>query len=150
MVGWAIVIERSKTARQIIAGANSGHMAMLNMESGVWNEWEYVNPPLLLGVEYRTTERHLGKPVYRKAFAYMAPGTVTGDFTVAHGINNFGQLVECHVVIDKTIPLPYANGGFLTTIGKVSADSVRISNDNPYFDQNYTWYIEVACTKTTD
>lgn len=28
--------------------------------------WEYVNPPLALGVEYRTTERYLGKPVYVK------------------------------------------------------------------------------------
>ena len=26
--------------------------------------WEYVNPPMQLGVEYRTTERYLGKPVY--------------------------------------------------------------------------------------
>ena len=34
----------------------------------VWNPWEWVNPPMLLGVEYRTTERYLGKPVYVKAF----------------------------------------------------------------------------------
>ena len=26
--------------------------------------WEWVNPPMKLGVEYRTTERYLGKPVY--------------------------------------------------------------------------------------
>ena len=30
----------------------------------VWSEWEYINPPLFLGVEYRTAERYLGKPVY--------------------------------------------------------------------------------------
>lgn len=29
--------------------------------------WEYVNPPMQLGVEYRTTERYLEKPVYVKA-----------------------------------------------------------------------------------
>ena len=29
-----------------------------------WSEWEYVNPPMQLGVEYRTTERFMGKPVY--------------------------------------------------------------------------------------
>lgn len=28
---------------------------------------EWVNPPMQLGVEYRTTERYLGKPVYVKA-----------------------------------------------------------------------------------
>ena len=33
----------------------------------VWNPWEWVNPPMILGTEYRTTERYLGKPVYVKA-----------------------------------------------------------------------------------
>ena len=28
--------------------------------------WEWVDPPMQLGVEYRTTERYLGKPVYIK------------------------------------------------------------------------------------
>ena len=32
--------------------------------SGGWQPWEWVNPPMTLGVEYRTTERYLGKPVY--------------------------------------------------------------------------------------
>jgi hypothetical protein len=31
---------------------------------GTWNPWEYENPPLHLGVEYRTTERWEGAPVY--------------------------------------------------------------------------------------
>ena len=31
-----------------------------------WQPWEWVNPPMTLGVEYRTTERYLGKPVYAK------------------------------------------------------------------------------------
>ena len=31
-----------------------------------WGEWEFINPPMKSGVEYRTTERHLGNPVYKK------------------------------------------------------------------------------------
>lgn len=31
---------------------------------GAWQPWEWVNPPMELGVEYRTTERWNGKPVY--------------------------------------------------------------------------------------
>lgn len=31
---------------------------------GTWKPWEWVNPPMALGVEYRTTERYMGKPVY--------------------------------------------------------------------------------------
>lgn len=33
-----------------------------------WGEWEYANPLLVSGKEYRTTERYGGKPVY----AYLA------------------------------------------------------------------------------
>lgn len=32
---------------------------------GSWNSWEYVNPPMVLNTEYRTTERWQGKPVYQ-------------------------------------------------------------------------------------
>lgn len=31
-----------------------------------WSEWAFVNPPMAAGVEYRTTERFDGKPVYVK------------------------------------------------------------------------------------
>ncbi len=34
--------------------------------SGNWLAWEYVNPPLAIGVEYRTTERYEEKAVYKK------------------------------------------------------------------------------------
>ncbi len=33
-----------------------------------WSEWEWPEPPMELGVEYRTTERYLGKPVYTRLF----------------------------------------------------------------------------------
>lgn len=32
----------------------------------IYYPWEWVNPPMQIGVEYRTTERYLGKPVYKK------------------------------------------------------------------------------------
>lgn len=41
-----------------------------NSDDKVWGEWEWVNPPMELGVEYRTTERYLGKPVYVKAINF--------------------------------------------------------------------------------
>lgn len=31
-----------------------------------WGLWEYINPPMSLGVEYRTVERYKNKPVYAK------------------------------------------------------------------------------------
>lgn len=58
------------------------------LSGGVWDAWEWENPPLRLGVEYRTTLHYLGKPVYvqivelgalpaatRKAVAWNQAGT---------------------------------------------------------------------------
>lgn len=35
---------------------------------GTWTPWEWIDPPMELGIEYRTTERYLGKPVYTRLF----------------------------------------------------------------------------------
>lgn len=40
--------------------------------NGNWGEWEWVNPSMRLGVEYRTTERYMGKPVYVKLVDFGA------------------------------------------------------------------------------
>ena len=44
--------------------------------NGTWNAWEWVNPPMTLGTEYRTTERYMGRSVYKKLVALgEAPST---------------------------------------------------------------------------
>ncbi len=48
-----------------------------------WSPWEWVNPPMELGVEYRTTERYLGKPVYVKA---VDCGEITNGKEITTGI----------------------------------------------------------------
>lgn len=52
---------------------------------GEWQPWEWVNPPMALGVEYRTTERWNGKAVYTKviSFGYMPNAS---QKSVAHGL----------------------------------------------------------------
>lgn len=44
---------------------------------GVWQPWEWENPPMVADVEYRTTERYNGKPVYTKLvdFGYLPDAT---------------------------------------------------------------------------
>lgn len=49
-----------------------GASAIRRYLAGVWGEWEYVNPPMLPGVEYRTTERWNGKVVYTKLINFGA------------------------------------------------------------------------------
>ena len=40
----------------------------------ILDEWEWENPPMNLGVEYRTTEQHNGKPVYTMLVSGKGPG----------------------------------------------------------------------------
>ena len=58
---------------------------------------EYQNPPMLLGVEYKTMERYLGKPVYTKVVACgNLPNGTTAE--VAHGIANIGIIVSAQAI----------------------------------------------------
>ena len=62
---------------------------------GVWTPWEYVNPPMQLGVEYRTTERWQEAPVYAKLVNFgAAPNSASSS--IAHNIENFQQCAGLH------------------------------------------------------
>lgn len=59
-----------------------------SMYNGVWGEWELENPPMQVGVEYRTTERWNSKAVYTQLFDFGAlPNTSpkTMDISVSPG-----------------------------------------------------------------
>lgn len=58
-----------------------------------WQPWEYVNPPMAAGVEYRTTEWYLGKPVYVKVVDFgILPAN--SKKVVAHGIENLAYVLD--------------------------------------------------------
>ena len=59
-----------------------------------WSTWEYVNPPMLLGVEYRTTERYQGKPVYVKLVDFGALPNNTSK-TVTYTDNTNVVPIDC-------------------------------------------------------
>ena len=44
----------------------SNIVQMRTCTEGVWSEWEWINPPMEAGIEYRTTDRIDGKAVYKK------------------------------------------------------------------------------------
>lgn len=121
---------------------------------GVWQPWEWVNPPMLAGVEYRTTERYMGKPVYAKLVFVGAGPTAGSAVTVNHGVANMGYLVDfCGVLAangSQSLGLPYYinanNQGYL----RVDHQNVVIysvgTNLSGYVDTN-VW---LKYTKTTD
>lgn len=54
---------------------------------GEWSEWEWEDPELLTGVEYRTTKRYAGLPVYAKKIDFGSLPD-TGSKTLAIGISH--------------------------------------------------------------
>lgn len=70
-----------------VDNTDSNIMAVRNKISGVWGEWEHENPPMIPGVEYRTTERWDGKAVYTKAIECGALGNNTAD-DITHDTEN--------------------------------------------------------------
>ena len=79
-----------------------------------WTPWEYLNPPMNPDKEYRTTERHLGKPVYKKRFTINA-------------LPNNAQLIQENVINASTDSL------FDLHITFVDTSSGAVSSYPPFY-----------------
>ena len=57
--------------------------------------WEYENPPMILGKEYRTTERWKGKPVYTIAFDFGELPKASTKIKYAPVVKNVDEIIGC-------------------------------------------------------
>lgn len=98
--------------------------------------WEWVNPPMTLGVEYRTTERYLGKPVYVKVVdcgSFVADKTVSWTDTLSEVIGIAGINISS---FRMTFPDSY-----------ISGDKIVLRGSDPWGGNILA---RVKYTKTTD
>ena len=121
---------------------------------GAWSPVEFVNPPLALGIEYRTTERYLGKPVYTQVFKAFDSLTKGGQVYDAP-ILNTSQVISCTGESGNwNLPSDVIGGevaGNFIHIGTQRGSTVV----NVYAITNReTWsapvYVTLKYTKTTD
>lgn len=83
---------------------------------------EYLNPPLVLGVEYRTTERFLGKPVYVKAIDFGAVAVGMNQVSFMSGVE---RPIRCYAFrTDGNATIPW--------IGDPGTDQSFCSINNAY------------------
>lgn len=126
--------------------------AIRKMTQGSWGEWEWVNPPMLEGVEYRTTERFNGSPVYRKLVVYTNSATFgsasgVADTGVAHGISGFSKLVSCVTTQGTEVTFPYFSAaGTSTSVGRVTASYIIIRTVAKT-EAPATWYFDLKYIK---
>lgn len=94
-----------------ITGYSYGGTAITRCKNaGTWGPWEWVNPPLALGVEYRTTERYLGKPVYTMAFSFGALPNSSDKVVEMPGTDSTCKIVEIHGYASNDMTLPGVSG----------------------------------------
>ena len=120
--------------------------------AGQWDPLEYINPEMKLGVEYRTTERYQGKPVYAKT---IDCGTVplNTQKTVSMKVSGRLNKIRCNAWADSgadafTIPRKLS-GTEVTATAAGSANNIYISSNTDTL-ANYTIYATVYYTKATD
>ena len=139
-------------------GTTNGLWRMLK-DNGNWQPVEWINPPMTLGTEYRTTERYLGKPVYTKVVnCGNLPDGTTAE--VAHGIANVGIVVGAQAIASNSdtgfnglVYLPSIYNGSLTDqwtvyLAGVDYQKIRIFCGGGLAGRPV--YVTLKYTKTTD
>jgi len=142
MFSWAnmlVAALKEENLRQILFPSSPNNEVMIRQRyGGVWSDWECVNPPAKLNVEYRTTERWMGKAIYTKVINCGVPPYARGDLlgeTTGEHKTQMTQPVRCAGICgDKTLPYNESTGG------------LNIKIDSDY------WYIAAAANtpQTTD
>ena len=154
-----------RACTQIFIPANDANRAgtftswiarIYNDKTAAWGEWEWINPPMAVGVEYRTTERYLGKPVYVKAVSVGAMPAASGAsnrIMVGFNPSNLEKIVRWEGTVTDgtmvcTLPVDASNGMVVGLYGYWYSGIIYIESNGDYSGYSGTltfWY-----TKTTD
>lgn len=108
---------------------------------GEWSEWEWVNPPMEVGVDYRTTERWNGKPVYVR---FMDLGKIPKNThkSVNWTSDENAQVISVRGVVGLnyndliTVPNNNFNGAVGTFSLKGQRNLITMYTDYDYGDMN--------------
>lgn len=112
---------------------------------GTWTQWEWVNPPMQIGVEYRTTERWDKKPVYATIFYFgLLPNA--SRKTISHNIQNVQSIVNIVAI--------GSNGAILNDIelagSNFTANNSVIACQSSVDQSSVTATVLLKYTKTSD
>jgi hypothetical protein len=92
---WGTLWRFTETHGVLVARTSSGVNIQRTMSAGAWGTWEYINPPMAVGTEYRTTERWMGKPVYAQL---VSLGQADGEQFFMKNIAGLSNVIRAEVV----------------------------------------------------
>lgn len=155
-MGYMLVINRqySKYVTQIAFNANYtgvGNTQVVIRTYGTtgWSEWEWINPPMTLGVEYRTTERHNGAPVYA---VRLTVGELLNKGTTTTTLPSVpAEIVEIYGTAKSDAYTETVTFPILTSAGAVGARLIKTGTQSiaakTYAD--YSGYVATATVRYT-
>ena len=114
-------------------------------DPSVWMPFEWEHPPMKSGVEYRTTEHHNNKSVYKKHVNTGALSAGTSK-SVAHGVENIGLRLSALYGINNDGDNLVGNPGITGIL--VDGSNITITTAAGFSTSN-SWVV-IAYTKTTD
>ena len=138
-------------------GTPNGLWRMLK-DNGNWQPVEWINPPMTLGTEYRTTERYLGKPVYTKTFNIPVSAFENQLPSYSHGIDHLDRLVDARVYCRadwiRILPWSYFDSTALSAQYMLNSSVIRFELGSNALARikEYTNGVDATLkyTKTTD
>ena len=139
--GSAIIVQRYTTINRSVA--------IRMYYNGAWTPWEWINPLMIVGKEYRTTERHNGKVKYCKLCSCGALVSAGHEKRVSLGTEAMTSIVSHsgYVVSDSGAPISfpiYASTGVIGyhIVGNESAAYIVCNGDGSSYTSSYieVWY----------
>lgn len=135
-----------------LIACRGGYVAIRSRSAGVFGPWEWLNPPMTVGVEYRTTERYNGKPVYTKLVdCGYAPVNTYKNITVT-GMDN--PISVTGVCAGSTIPSMSFGTGYMDTAIDLQAypELIQLTTQSWWESGHDTSpvYVIAKYTKNTD
>lgn len=131
--GYGVICRRtSNTCVYLMWGATDTDPTVQVKTNDGGTTWvtEWLNPPRIAGVEYRTTERLSGKPIYTMAIGtgdLPAGGSKTLNFA-QYGATNVAGILECYGFATSGQTIPYDDGDLTIKISATTTDVVITTN----------------------
>ena len=117
---------------------------------GTYTPWAWINPPMELGVEYMTTEHHLGKPVYVKVVD-CGNCPESGHKDIRFDTSGVALPIRCYGnwTYGGRSTIPFETTGSDRMVVGIIGSFIRITTGGRNFSE-HTCTVTVYYTKTTD
>ena len=143
--GWWVAFYTMSGSMGNLLAFKNGFIAQKKKYYDTWGDWEWLNPPMQIGVEYRTTERWNGKPVYAKLIDFGSLPNISKK-TISHNIQNVQSIVD--------IAATASNGAIMNDMelagSKFTANNSVIVCQSSVDQSSFTAKVLLKYTKTSD